>query len=358
MPFIFTALLCLVSVSAEAQIRSYEVPFPAPLREPVDTVELFMIGDVMMHMPQLKYDHTTFFEDLVPEMRAADFAIANMEFSLGGEPYSGYPAFSAPDYIASYVADCGADVFLTANNHILDRGSKGLERTLGIYRSMSDSVLFTGSAGSYAEKTSNYPLMLHHKGISIAIVNFTYDTNGIFVKGWPNTNYQVRDSVKAAIDRAKEQEADFIIAMPHWGEEYHLIHSKSQQDWAEWMVEQGVDAIIGGHPHVVQDTAHIDGVPVVYSMGNAVSNMSRTNTRLELAVSLKLVKDQSTGTTTVLDPVLIPLWCTLPGRLVNSYKTICIKKWANRRSDWLIPSDHDEMAATLERVSEATGITF
>jgi len=358
MPFISIALLCFGSFAAKAQIRAYEVPFPAPLRSPVDTVELFLIGDVMMHMPQLKYDHTLFLEDIAPEMRAADIAVANMEFSLGGEPYSGYPAFSAPDYIADYVAACGADVFLTANNHILDRGSKGLERTLGIYRSMSDSVVFTGSAGSYAEKVANYPLILRFKGIRIALVNFTYDTNGIFVKGYPNTNYQVRDSVKAAIDRAKAQEADFIIAMPHWGEEYHLTHSKSQQDWAEWMVAQGVDAIVGGHPHVVQDTTHIDGVPVIYSMGNVVSNMSRTNTRLELAVILKLVKDASTGETEVLEPVLLPMWCTLPGRLVNGYKTIFIKKWANRRSDWLIPSDYDEMAATLDRVSEATGITF
>ena len=358
MPFICAALLCLGPLTAKAQIRTYEVPFPAPLRSPVDTVRLFIIGDVMMHMPQLKYDHTLFFEDIAPEMREADIAIANMEFSLGGEPYSGYPAFSAPDYIAPYMAACGTDVFLTANNHILDRGSKGLERTLGIYRSMADSVKFTGSAGSYEENLRLNPLMLRFHGISIALVNFTYDTNGITVRGWPNTNYQVRDSVKAAIGRAKAQEADFIIALPHWGEEYMLTHSKPQQEWAEWMAAEGVDAIIGGHPHVVQDTAHIGGVPVVYSLGNAVSNMSRTNTRLELAVRLTLLKDASTGETRVLEPELLPMWCTLPGRLVNGYKTIFIKKWASRRSDWLIPSDYDEMAATLERVSAATGITF
>lgn len=358
LPHVTLLLLSLAACVNSAAQNRYEVPFPAPIHPPVDTVEMVFIGDVMMHTPQLRYDHSSFLADLSPMMQEAEFAVANMEFSLGGEPYSGYPAFSAPDYMAGYVAGLGANVFLTANNHILDRGSKGLERTLGIYRSMSDSVRFAGSSGSLEEHFRTFPLMLHARGIRIALINYTYDTNGIIVRGWPNTEYQKRDSVKAAIGRAKEREADFIIAVPHWGEEYQLRHSRSQQDWAEWLVSQGVSAIIGGHPHVVQDTTHINGVPVIYSMGNAVSNMSKTNTRLEMAVRIRLIKDHTTGQTCICEPELIPLWCTLPGRLCDSYRTIIIKEWANRRSDWLIPSDHDEMMATLERVSKATGITF
>ena len=355
-PLAITMVLAVLwSATVPAQ-ELYRVPFPPPRPAPSDTLEMMIIGDVMMHTPQMKHDCRRFFADIAPALAAADIAVANMEFSLGGEPYTGYPAFSAPDYIAPYVAGCGIDVFLTANNHILDRRSTGLERTLGIYRSMSDSVLFTGSASSAEEHMKVNPLVVRSHGISIALVNFTYDTNGITVKGWPNTSYQDRDSVHAAIMRAKERNADFIIALPHWGEEYHLRHSEEQRRWAEWLVSEGVDAIVGGHPHVVQDTTHIEGVPVIYSLGNAVSNMSRENTRLELAVRLKFVKNGFSGEKVMLEPELLPMWCTLPGRLCDSYATIFIKEWATRRSEWLIPSDHDDMTATWKRVREATGI--
>ncbi|MBR5042629.1 MAG: CapA family protein, partial [Bacteroidales bacterium] len=110
------------------------------------------------------------------------------------------------------------------------------------------------------------------------------------------------------------------------------------------------------HPHVVQDTTHVKGVPVIYSMGNAVSNMSVENTRLELAVTLRFIYDRNSDSKSMLEPQLDFMWCTLPGRLTDSYATIFIKEWATRRSEWLTPSDFDNMTASLERVKQITGI--
>lgn len=107
-----------------------------PLGGQPDTLTIVLIGDVMMHARQLDYDCRTFLEPIRSRLEAADIAIANMEFTLAGAPYSGYPAFSAPDAYADYVADCGVDVFLMANNHILDKGRTGLQRTMGKYRAM------------------------------------------------------------------------------------------------------------------------------------------------------------------------------------------------------------------------------
>ena len=349
------AALLLTICSAGAQNGfKYEIPYPARL-EKSDSVKIVVTGDVMMHSRQLEYDCGPFLSELRPLLEDADFAIANMEFSLGGEPYSGYPAFSAPDSYASYVQSLGVDVFLTANNQILDRGRKGLERTLGVYDQLG--VMHCGSARDSSELESRNPLILRAKGISIALVNFTYGTNNPGGSAFPAVNLMDRKSVSEAIARAKEKGADFILALPHWGTEYSLKHDAKQEEWARWLIEQGVDAIVGSHPHVVQDSCHIAGKPVIYSLGNAVSNMSARNTRIGLTVELCFVKKEG-GERIVREPVLNFTWCTLPGMLTDNYMTIPIKKWATRRSEWLTDSDYLNMVSSLKRVTEATSIVW
>ena len=338
----------------------YQIPFPKAIGNAPDTVSVIIIGDVMMHAKQLERDHHPFLERIAPALRAADFAVANLEFPLGGEPYTGYPVFSTPDYYAWYAAeDCGIDVFLTANNHVFDRGSRGLQRTLDVYGQIRDSlgVLQTGAARNRKELADTYPLLLFKHGMRIALVNFTYGSNSGSDTGWPRVNYMRKEEISAAIHGAREQGADFVVALPHWGTEYQLIHDASQQGWAEWLVSEGVDAIVGSHPHVVQDTTHIQGVPVIFSLGNAISNMSVTNSRLGLAATLRFVHDPASGENRMLEPELRFLWCTLPERLLpDSYASLFVKEWANRRDDWLTPDDFDNMISTWERVKQTCGI--
>lgn len=343
-----------------------------------DTLRIFVIGDVMMHQAQIDADYEPFFRYIRPEMEKADICIANMEFSLGGEPYSGYPAFSAPDAFARYVKDCGVDVFLIANNHITDRGMAGLRRTVSFYRD-SLQIPYAG--------VDDEPLMLVRKGIRLGLVNFTYGTNNRLKTREPHISLMREEGIHNAVDSARRAGADFLIALPHWGEEYVLTHSQQQEKFARFLVDEGVDAVIGAHPHVVQDTAHIQRpafqntasiadfacpeqkrkapVPVIYSLGNAVSNMSAVNTRLSLAVTLQFVIDRTrvngSGVSSggsglqlrMLEPQLRWMWCTLPGRLTHSYATIFVDEWLGRREQWRIPSDYDNMVATLRRVQQA-----
>ncbi len=349
-----SVFICLAS---SGQITDFRVPFPRPLGHGTDTVSVVIIGDVMMHSRQLEYDCRHFLKGINPALRQADIAVANMEFSLGGPPYSGYPAFSAPDKYAEYVAeDCGVDVFLTANNHILDKGRAGLRRTLSVYDTLC--VSHTGAAADSLSRSKTYPLMLVSGGVRLAIVNFTYGTNNAIGSspGWPAVNLMRKDEVRTAIERARSRGADFVIAVPHWGTEYRLRHDSVQEEWAGWLVSEGADVIVGAHPHVVQDTTHIEGVPVIYSLGNAISNMSARNTRLGLAVCLKFTFDAASGEKKMLEPELRFLWCTLPGTLTGGYRTIFTDEYLSRRSEWLNPSDYDEMTSTLARVRQATGI--
>lgn len=341
----FLCFLLALLPEARAQFPLH-LPDARELADECDTVRISFIGDVMMHSKQLEFDSRHFLKHINPLLNKADIAVANMEFSLGGSPHSGYPLFSAPDsYAETMVKDSGIDVMLIANNHILDRGKKGMRRTLAVYDSLG--VRHTGK---------DHPLFISRKGIKIALINCTYGTNIRDDGQEPRVRSLNKEELSIAFSKAKAGKADFIIALPHWGEEYQLLHNQEQESWAGWMVGMGADAIIGTHPHVVQDSTVIDGSPVFYSLGNSISNMSAINTRLGLIVTLSFTINHISGETRMLPAEYDFSWCTLPGMLFNNYGTILIKEWATRRNEWLTPYDYDNMVATLKRVKEATGI--
>ena len=296
----------------------------------------------MMHTRQLSYDSREFLSDLEPLIASADLAIGGAEFTLAGPPYQGYPTFSAPDSYAENLRAAGLYVLLLANNHILDHGRKGLSRTMEMI-----GEPWCGAGADSASFAAHNPLLLRVRGIKLALVNFTYGTNLGSDRPWPKVARMKKEEIAAQMERASG--ADFILALPHWGIEYELRHSAEQQEWAEFLVEKGADAVVGAHPHVVQDTSSIAGVPVIYSLGNAVSNMSAPNTRLELAVELLLVQDYPSGKVQLLQPRLHYLWCTLPGKLCNGYRTIEVEKYIGRRDLWKDPSDYDNMLSTYEK---------
>lgn len=326
---------------------------------PDDSLTLYFIGDVMMHSAQIGKPLGPFLSSLGERAAKADVAVANMEFTLAGKPHTGYPSFSAPDSVADYMAGLGFNIFLCANNHILDKGAKGLRRTISVYEGLKN-IQYTGVSSSEEERQKLYPLIIRKNGIRVALLNFTYGTNLAPGEGWPKVNYLDRNEIPEAVRRAKDAGCDLIIALPHWGEEYRLKHSRKQEETARMLAESGIDLIIGSHPHVVQDSCSIktsDGrkVPVYYSLGNAVSNMSAINTRMGLGVKLTVKKnfykkELSFGT----DAEFI--WCTRPGSLINNFKTILVNEYIGRRNEWLLPADYDNMIETLARVQESSGI--
>ena len=323
-----------------------------------DTLKVCFMGDIMMHTKQIetarkpsgKYDFSSYFHLIEDRIKEADLAVANMEFTLAGEPYTGYPSFSAPDSYATYLADVGFDVFLAANNHILDKESSGAARTADIYRKLKDEkgILFTGLASDEEERAGNYPLLVRRKGMSLAFLNFTYGTNLGATEHWPKTNYLGRrEEVAKAFEASRK--ADIVVALPHWGPEYQLTHSDSQEERAKWMVECGADIIIGAHPHVVQDTTSINGVPVIYSLGNAVSNMSAKDTQLELMATVRIVR-HGNGDIEMLPVELTWLWCSRPGGYSNDYTVVPVEEQIGRRDSWKGGWEYDKMMETYGRI--------
>ena len=339
-----------------------------------DTLTIRVLGDVMMHTAQIKnahkggseYDFGSYFSMIEDQLEEADIAIANMEFTLAGEPYSGYPCFSAPDTFADYLSDCGFDIFLAANNHIFDKGAKGAQRTVEIYRRLEDEkgIRFIGLAGDEEEQKRNNPLIIRAKGIKLAFINATYGTNLGPGSHWPKTNYlSAKSSIESALSKAKEADVDLTIVFPHWGTEYVLDHSAGQEETAAWLARNGADMIIGAHPHVIQDFQMLEiqdnegkrTVPVAYSLGNAVSNMSARNTQLELMATLRIVM-HGNGDIEPLPVEFTYLWCSRPGGFCDSYTVLPVKEFLGRRDEWLGAWEYDKMVDTYIYVKEHTGI--
>lgn len=267
-------------------------------------VTLLFAGDLMQHKAQIdaartdsgSYDYAPCFAQVRQQIQAADLAIGNLEVTLGGRPYTGYPAFSAPDEYLTAIRDAGFDVLLTANNHCLDRGSKGLVRTLDKLDSLDIPSL--GTYRDSLDRAHRYPLLLTLKGIRIALLNYTYGTNGL--RSHPPTlvNYIDRKQIQQDIRTAQAWRPDVLIACIHWGQEYQPLPDRNQRELADWLFKQGVDHIIGSHPHVLQpmemrnDTLRGSQHILAYSLGNFISNMSARGTDGGALLTLTLEKVQ------------------------------------------------------------------
>lgn len=320
--YIILLLVQLLTASAytfDGTAKCSPEPFDTTATWPVGRhLSLLIAGDLMQHMPQIKsarqsdgsYDYGECFAGIKAEVERADVAIANFETTLAGQPYSGYPQFSAPDDFLSAVQSAGFDIMLTANNHCVDTRRKGLERTLNMMDSLGMAHL--GTYRTLDERERTYPYLIEKNGLRIVLLNFTYDTNGIPVPQPCHVNLMDTLEIAADLDKARQMKPDAIIALPHWGIEYQTLPSKEQREMAAWLLSHGVDHIIGGHPHVAQPLElRNDGRNLVaWSMGNLVSNQSKPNTYGGYMVRLDITK--SGLQTTLSDCYYTLYWVSRP----------------------------------------------
>lgn len=292
-------------------------------KDDTSRIKLVFAGDIMGHDTQInaaydrdsnRYDYHECFKLIKPYLEEADIAIGNLEVTLAGAPYKGYPQFSSPDELADAIREAGFDVLVNANNHALDRGKDGLERTLNILS--GKGLIATGSFQSNDSRDLQYPLLIEKNNIMLAILNYTYGTNGIKADTPIIVNYIDTLLIHDDIQKVKAVKPDFIIACIHWGREYERDEHSSQQNLARFFFRQGVDAIIGSHPHVVQpvklyypqqDSSQYK--LVVYSLGNLVSNQRDRYRDGGILFELNLEK---TNQTVIRDYSYTPVWVNKP----------------------------------------------
>lgn len=248
---------------------------------------MIFVGDVMQHDGQIEaaynrktkdYEYDDGFKFVKPIINQYDIRVANLEVTQAGKPFKGYPQFSAPDELSEVLVNSGFNVILTSNNHSCDRGSKGVIRTLDVLDELG--VPHTGTFRNQKERDENYPLIVEKNGLKVAMLNYTYGTNGLTVPKPLIINYIDSVVIKEDIAKAKSMGVDYIVCNMHWGKEYIPLPDGYQKKYEAVCYRAGADMVIGGHPHVVQPIEKkADNKLTIWSLGNFVSNMQTRTTR-------------------------------------------------------------------------------
>lgn len=287
-------------------------------------LSFIFIGDIMGHGPQItsafdsdkkEYDYNNCFRYITDEISEPDYAIGNLEVTLAGPPFKGYPQFSSPDELAVACKNSGMDVLVTSNNHSCDRGGSGICRTVNVLDSLN--IIHTGTFLDSNDRSDRYPLIIESDCIRIAILNYTYGTNGLPYPEPTIVNMIDKELMKKDLEVAKSKNVDKIIVVTHWGSEYKLQPVQYQIDYGQFLFDNGADIIIGSHPHVLEkmvwekSSTEKEGESlIVYSLGNFVSNQRKRYT--DGGAMFKMTLKKEGNNTTIKDAGYMLTWVHTP----------------------------------------------
>ena len=376
-------------------------PTTAPVVK-TGTFTLSATGDMLMHGPVFNaaktgngYDFSQIFRFFSDYVSNADYAVGNLETTLAGPDfvhdsgnvgYSGYPQFNCPDGIIGGMKNAGFDLVLTANNHTYDTRTTGLTRTLQVIMEQELDYL-----GTQAGADDPDYLLVERNGITLGLMCYTYEDNPdpnikapnghtVSAADTPliNTfNYSELPTFYAEIGRnmaeMEAKGAEATVLFIHWGSEYHTEQNATQSAMAQKLCDLGIDAIIGGHPHVVQpvelltsstDSSH--KTVCLYSMGNAVSNQRRQHMNLQtghtedgVLFSVTFAK-YSDGTVILESADLLPTWVYLGTSPVSGRWEYNILPLDDSVADWhaqlqLTDSMYQSCKASYDRTMAIVG---
>ncbi len=295
--------------------------FP-PAKDSINEITINLVGDLMCHKPQTTnaevspgvYDFKPSFEYIKPYLQDADITIGNLEttFAGTGRPYAGYPAFNSPDAYCAALKDAGFDFLVTANNHSMDTQEDGLLRTIDVIKKNN-----LGYAGTYLNQRDHDSIrIVDIKGFKLAILNYTYGTNGSYPSGQHKYMLNVIDSagITDAVKAAKQKGCDMVLVFYHMGLENITEPTQAQKDAVRFALDAGAHLVIGAHPHVIGPTQVVyskainDTAFVAYSLGNFLSNQYWRYTDAGVILKLTVQKNITQKTSSYKSASYLPTW--------------------------------------------------
>ncbi len=314
-----------ISACSSPKVQAQDTPAePLPKPDSIVHIKVRAIGDLMCHSPQFKnakvgtdtFDFRPCFAPVKSYLESADFTIGNIETVFAGAKsrYTGYPMFNTPvDYLDA-IKEAGFDFLTTANNHSLDRHQDGTFKTLNVL----DEYGF-GHTGTYSSQEDRDSIrIVDVDGVSMALLNYTYGTNGMPVpedKPWI-INLIDTALIKQDVRAARALEPDLVVVLFHWGLEYKHEPCKDQRIAFDAAVESGADLILGGHPHVIepieyfktQNGASLDSGFVIWSLGNFLSNQNKRYTDAGLILNIEIGKNVTRDSIWIEELSYLPTW--------------------------------------------------
>ena len=344
-------------------------------QEPV-TINLVAGGDLnitdkVIWSGQLsgEYDYTKAFMDVAPILSHADLSILNFEGNVCGMPY-GTDTVSAPIELIHALKDAGVDLLQMANSCSIRNGLIGLTTTLDNMRSAGIEPLGAFSSSEEFQKSKGYTIVTV-SDIKIAFVAFT---KGVGSLGMPAgsedcvnllytdyfTNYSQidKDGIKAVLKAAASEDPDIIIAMLHWGSEDNDTIYETQKDIVTLMQKNGVDVIIGTHPHRVQPVVYdeTNGTLVAYSLGDFFGDGARGGTQYSILLDIEITKDYDTGVTRVTNWNFTPIYTLAENECDGDRRVVRIENAMSAYElnfvDKVTASCYENMIFAIERIND------
>ena len=351
--------------------------------EPDSIINIAAVGDIMCYQEQMDaclqengtYDFTSAFAAVSGHTISADLTVGNLELNFCGEPYTGKPDFRAPEALAGTLAAIGFDVLQTANTYAIQNGLTGLRSTINQLDSVG--ISHVGTYAAPEDKAVNEGVLLKNvSGIKIAFLSYTKGLNGLRLPD--GSEYAVdlfysdydtdfskleTDAIKKSVEAARALEPDIIIAMLHWGNEGNNEITPAQEKLTDLLFENGVDAILGTHSHIVSRletrTVTVDGKEktcfVAYSLGNFYSSMSESyarNCRSGIILNLEFTKNGETGDTSLTGVTYTPIYFSDAGQEAETrFEVLPIR---SALSSDLFPDKQEVLTQAISDLRKAT----
>ena len=314
------------------------------------------------------YNYTRAFMDVASTLSDADLTVLNLEGNICGEPY-GSDTTSAPRELLDGLRNAGVDLIQMANSCTINNGLIGLTSTLQSIRAAGLEPVGAFASESEFQQSKGYTIT-EAQGVKVAFVAFTKGLGG---RGLPAGNdnlvnilYEDYASTYDKIDRTRitsvlkaveAEKPDITIALLHWGSEYNDDISDTQKSIVNLMKKQGVDVIIGTHPHTVQAIEYdeLAGTLVAYSLGDFFGDASRGGTNYSIILDLEITKDSSTGTTKVMNYSYTPIYTVSEAESADGYRRVVridktVEAWEENYLDKVSQSAKESMVYALDRI--------
>ncbi len=314
------------------------------------------------------YNYTRAFMDVASTLSDADLTVLNLEGNICGEPY-GSDTTSAPRELLDGLRNAGVDLIQMANSCTINNGLIGLTSTLQTIRAAGLEPVGAFASESEFQQSKGYTIT-EAQGVKVAFVAFTKGLGG---RGLPAGNdnlvnilYEDYASTYDKIDRTRitsvlkaveAEKPDITIALLHWGSEYNDDISDTQKSIVNLMKKQGVDVIIGTHPHTVQAIEYdeLAGTLVAYSLGDFFGDASRGGTNYSIILDLEITKDSSTGTSKVTNYSYTPIYTVSEAESADGYRRVVridktVEAWEENYLDKVSQSAKESMVYALDRI--------
>lgn len=314
------------------------------------------------------YNYTRAFMDVASTLSDADLTVLNLEGNICGEPY-GSDTTSAPRELLDGLRNAGVDLIQMANSCTINNGLIGLTSTLQTIRAAGLEPVGAFASESEFQQSKGYTIT-EAQGVKVAFVAFTKGLGGrglpagndnlvnILYEDYASTYDKIdRTSITSVLKAVEAEKPDITIALLHWGSEYNDDISDTQKSIVNLMKKQGVDVIIGTHPHTVQAIEYdeLAGTLVAYSLGDFFGDASRGGTNYSIILDLEITKDSSTGTSKVTNYSYTPIYTVSEAESADGYRRVVridktVEAWEENYLDKVSQSAKESMVYALDRI--------